>query len=99
MRSVARDRVSLARAQCSAFTGHGHRDLAAKDETELLVLVPVLGHFQVRLEVDHGHGDPLAVDRPGHSSVPYAIGTNTRHRVKNSDVSHHETPLNSPTKS
>jgi hypothetical protein len=37
---------------------------------ELLVLVAVLRHDRIRLELDDGETQPLAVHRPRHDAVP-----------------------------
>ena len=67
------DAVGVAGAERSLLVPDAQRHRAAQDQPELLVGVAVLGHGGAGIELDHGQGEALAVDRAGQHPVEQGL--------------------------
>ena len=61
--------------QHSTLAADRERHRALEDESQLFVLVPVLGYGRTWLEVDDRESHPLAIDYSSGDALPDSVGS------------------------
>jgi hypothetical protein len=76
VRCICGDAPGLARPELPLLLGDAKDERAGEDDSELFVLVPMLGDDGARIELDDRQRDPLAVDDAAEDSVPDLLRRN-----------------------